>query len=494
MYKSILHFIENGLVEIEKMMGDILAGKKDADDLTALVNKVTSTLAVSLIVDLYEKADNDIRESSVRKKYWNVEHRNKKKTIVDVMGKVEFCRTGYCAKGTGEYVYLLDQVLGFEPHQKVTLGAAARALEESIDSSYRKGGENASIKAEEGISKQAVMDLVHEIEADMPMPEPEGKKKIKRLHVMADEDHVAAQFWNEKGDLKRDARGHKINTLMPKLVCVFEDIINESGEASKNPRYKLIGKKYFCGIYEGGKGNEKLWMEVAEYIEKTYDTDYLERIYVVGDGASWIKKGCEYLENSKYVLDKYHMMKYINRSVAHLYDSADEVKDWIWGALNRLDKKELKNIYEQILKVTESENKKQEVEDALRYFLNHWQGIKTRVEETSGWTYCIEGQISHVLSARMSSRPMGWSELGCDRMARLRAYKRNGGKILDLLKYQKQRKKQKERREAQEELIRDLRRRHSKWTYAEDTRRHIHGLERSSMKWLKNMTTLAWDA
>jgi len=29
--------------------------------------------------------------------------------------------------------------------------------------------------------------------------------------------------------------------------------------------------------------------------------------------------------------------------VAHLYDSADEVKDWIWGALNRLDKKELKN-------------------------------------------------------------------------------------------------------------------------------------------------------
>jgi hypothetical protein len=79
MYKSILHFIENGLVEIEKMMGDILAGKKDADDLTALVNKVTSTLAVSLIADLYEKADNDIRESSVRKKYWNVEHRNKKK-------------------------------------------------------------------------------------------------------------------------------------------------------------------------------------------------------------------------------------------------------------------------------------------------------------------------------------------------------------------------------------------------------------------------------
>jgi hypothetical protein len=29
MYKSILHSIEYGLVEIEKLMGDILAGKKD---------------------------------------------------------------------------------------------------------------------------------------------------------------------------------------------------------------------------------------------------------------------------------------------------------------------------------------------------------------------------------------------------------------------------------------------------------------------------------
>jgi hypothetical protein len=56
MYKSILHFIENGLVEIEKMMGDILAGKKDADDLTALVNnsnfaleKVRSNLDNSIV-------------------------------------------------------------------------------------------------------------------------------------------------------------------------------------------------------------------------------------------------------------------------------------------------------------------------------------------------------------------------------------------------------------------------------------------------------------
>lgn len=52
--------------------------------------------------------------------------------------------------------------------------------------------------------------------------------------------------------------GRKTNTLMPKLVCVYEDIIEESGEASKIKRYKPTGKHYFCEIYKG-KENKRLW-------------------------------------------------------------------------------------------------------------------------------------------------------------------------------------------------------------------------------------------
>ncbi|MBE3581738.1 MAG: UPF0236 family protein [Thermoanaerobacteraceae bacterium] len=37
-----------------------------------------------------------------------------------------------------------------------------------------------------------------------------------------------------------------------------------------------------------------------------------------------------------------------------------------------------------------------------------------------------EGHVSHVLSARLSSRPMAWSAKGVDHMARLRAMKANG--------------------------------------------------------------------
>ena len=44
---------------------------------------------------------------------------------------------------------------------------------------------------------------------------------------------MAAQFWNQKGDLGKDSRGNKINTIMPKLICLYEDVVDEAGETSK---------------------------------------------------------------------------------------------------------------------------------------------------------------------------------------------------------------------------------------------------------------------
>ena len=52
-----------------------------------------------------------------------------------------------------------------------------------------------------------------------------------------------------------------------------------------------------------------------------------------------------------------------------------------------------------------------------------------------------EGHNSHILASRMSSRPMGWSKDGADKMARLRAFKANGGKVIDFMKAQKREEK-----------------------------------------------------
>ncbi len=48
------------------------------------------------------------------------------RSLVDVMGTLSFKRRGYVPKRGGEYIYLLDLIMGFDDNQKVTMAAAAK--------------------------------------------------------------------------------------------------------------------------------------------------------------------------------------------------------------------------------------------------------------------------------------------------------------------------------------------------------------------------------
>ena len=52
---------------------------------------------------------------------------------------------------------------------------------------------------------------------------------------------------------------------------------------------------------------------------------------------------------------------------------------------------------------------------------------------------------------------MGWSKNGVDKMAQLQIFKKNGGKVYDLVMAQKRREQKAQTQALQDELIRDLR-------------------------------------
>ncbi len=65
--------------------------------------------------------------------------------------------------------------------------------------------------------------------------------------------------------------------------------------------------------------------------------------------------------------------------------------------------------------------------------LNNWEGIMNQYDPD--YIGCsTEGHISHILSARLSSRPLSWYREGVDQMSRLRAFKANSGNVYDLVK------------------------------------------------------------
>ena len=275
------------------------------------------------------------------------------------------------------------------------------------------------------------------------------------------------------------------NAVKTKLILLYEDIVRDGAEGCK--RHKLVGKKYFGGLYEGSERNEDLWLEVQQYIYDNYDTEYLENVYIAGDGAPWIVAGCRVLEKSKFVLDKYHLGKYIHKATTHLDDNQQAAKEFIYGAINERDFDGVMRLLQKCYASTNQEYKKKEVTECARYIKNNWLGIMVRIDDGGAvWGCSAEGHISHVLSARESSRPMGWSKKGVDRISRLRVLTRNGQKIIDLMEYQDKKQRKKNRIECEDQLIQDVQKRKSSRN-EEVLRKAIPGLEKKQFSWMRSI-------
>jgi hypothetical protein len=449
MYNSIQHFNEFGVKRIEKTVKNFIKDGKDLADLILELKEDLFKLGRDILEEVLEDMDDYLRNCEVRKQDWEIVRKDKT-SLLTSFGMIKYDRTYFKHKNRGQRRYLVDRIVGIEPHTRMSDDVVINAIEEAADSSYRKAGEQATYLDE--ISKQAVMNKVHNLEIVEPEIKVDKKRELKILYVEADEDHVALQ---EKGISEKD-KEDKRNIAMPRLVYVHEGIdINKSSKKRK----VLKNVRYFGGLY---KDSEDLWLEVSEYIYKQYNVDFIETIYLSGDGASWIKEGLNWLPNSKFVLDNYHLQKYVRVATAHLDDEA--IYQGLQDALDWPDKKMVTKVFKKIIELTVDETKVNAVKRAKRYILNQWDGIEIKADKGPEIVSCsAEGHVSHVLSDRLSSRPKGWSRTGVEKMSKLLIYKKNGGNVYDLFMAQKQKELAARKQELQEKLIKELKESSSKY-------------------------------
>ena len=352
---------------------------------------------------LVEYAENIIFKLKDRKEKFECLEKDDR-TIISIFGEINLKRRYYQDKETKERVYLLDQFLKLEKRERMLPNVKERLIEEARDTSYKRAGEKASYGTE--ISKQTVKNEINKLDFKAEeAEEKENKKKVKKLYIIADEDHVHLQ----KGGIEE-----------PRLIIVYDSIIE------KGKRIELKNKKHFGGIYT--KKIDNLWEEVMSYIENNYDTEYLERVYISGDGANWIKTGLEWNIKSVYVLDEFHMKKAINGIVGRITKAnkkeKEKQKKEIRTAIRRLNFVRFKEICYEILEEEMEKTIRERKEDLMDYILNNVEGIKNLYRNKKELHGCsAEGHVSHIYSDRMSSRPMGWSTTNINNMSRLRTAK-----------------------------------------------------------------------
>ena len=420
MYYSIQDFIENGIANLEECEKSLMKNPLNWTDQILGIQQILRKFGAAVISELLEECNTILENSIKRRAFWRIKDRTKKHLLTSV-GMIGFTHTRFEHKETGKTAYLLDQILGIQPHARISRDLECRLLEEAAQSSYRKAGYTAS--EQDPVSGQTVMRHVHRLKCiRQTNGQDQEKRRVKQLYVEADEDHIALQFHEKKGDIKR-FKGHGDNGRIIKLVYVHEGIETEG------KRRSLKHRKYFVGYYTGEE-NKRLWEEVKEYIEETYDTDSLETIYFQSDGGGWMKKGMELL-GADFVLDEFHLKKYVKRMVRSTGEPEREaeVNEWIKEG----KKKELEEWEKEKAAVLEEKEGKK-LENSYGYIKRNWKGVRNRVGKKAGVLgSSTESHVSHVISARMSSRPMGWSKEGAKKLSFLRIYWKNGGKMEQLL-------------------------------------------------------------
>ena len=158
-----------------------------------------------------------------------------------------------------------------------------------------------------------------------------------------------------------------------------------------------------------------------------------------------MKKGIEELGGT-FVLDEFHIKKCI-RKLVHVLGK-EEQEDKIIQFLEKGERKKL----EEWVKEQEGgldEKRRKQLESSIGYIKKNWKAIRRRMGREDGVIgSSTESYISHVLSSRMSSRPMGWSQKGAGSLSQLRIYWKNGRKIEELVMPRKEKEEEKQEEES----------------------------------------------
>lgn len=378
-----------------------------------LIASANAAMMQGLLADLLHQQDEAIAQTGQRKRDWVVLRRDSR-TLTTAFGELRFKRRYYRHRKTGEYAYLLDRYLGIEAYAKVNGDVRQKAVELAEQGPYAR---SAAAACPGGISRMSVGNYVRELER-FPMLETEGEcRAVKQLYVEADEDHTALQ---EGGQAQ------------VKLVYIHEGCIWENG------RKKLVNARY--ATFPLHWDSDRIWKTVDRYICTQYDPETLEQVYLSGDGAPWIRKGEEWLYPCVPVLDSYHTLKALRSLCGGDRKLSAAFMRCVWE-----DRREdaLNLCADMLQSVGEAERKKKQ--KTADYLLNNW--VRIRNQRQPGAVGCsAEGHVSHVLSARLSSRPLGWSKENLMNMAQLRIMRANG----QLISYEALRGRRKDAKEINE--------------------------------------------
>ena len=381
----------------------------DIDLLSSSVLEDCKSAARDILEAIVSDLNIKIREDKPSRKARGLilKEKNRERSLFTEIGRLNLPRDYYYDKKEGKYEYVLDNVIGLQGYERVSAGVMAKLVSMATEVSYAKSAETVTGGQ---LSRQCVRECILKLGAIEKRPQPyEPKRKVKELHLFADEDHVHMQ---------REGRAKGKKSRMVPLVTVTEGIEKESKGRNRTRNAMHFVDENF--------DTKALWKSVEGYIGASYDIESIEKIYIHADGGKWIASGLASFSNVTRVMDGFHLEKRL-KEVSRKFPGSN-LRQRIKAAIERGDRKKLDMLMQEMY--ARSQDKKQ-IEFTTKlggYLTENFEEIRNRLKSDTVGS-CTEGQVSHILSTRFSRNPMGWSEEGLGKLSKQRVYIKNKGKI-----------------------------------------------------------------
>lgn len=392
---------------VDELMNSFTGGTNDYLTLLSEANCVSNEIAKEVVIEVINEFDAYFRDSSERKRNYNVNKKNVSRTITTILGELTFFRTLYETKNRKDYYFYIDEILGLPKYDHYDPIVKGLAIKETFYTNQAQAGRivgeritniaNLTDKHTEpfAISRQSVNNWLKDWNTSIVYERHESTPHT--LYIMADEKYIGAQ--GKDGD------------IMGKAFVIFEGV----KQVSKGRR-ALINRHVFTCY------SSKPWEELLDRLMEIYNYDEIKNFYVLSDGGNWLTAGMHELKLESFQkIDHLLCLFHFKQAINHITTVPEERKSIFQSFLD--DKRKVfKNTLNSY--IDKYPNKKATIEKKIKYLLNHYKAAKHMIASDIGSS--MEAHISHFIASTFASRPKGYAENNINKYFMLNDSKING--------------------------------------------------------------------
>lgn len=408
------------------------------------IDEIGRSISCHLMKSVLEKMDHNFFISENRSRNYESKH-YRERTMITVFGEVVFKRHEYRDKRTRmPYIYV-DEEIGLERRQRYDACVCAKAYElYSNQNSMIKVGQilgdsigpftlNGERKLR-AIPRQTIFKMNNRFEV-IKAPIGRADETPETLYIMADEKYIHLQRMMAKWRKEMEDAGmmaKEINSLaktkrfsyMTKMAVAFsgrEEMTDKHGKPRKRRRWKFTNKHIM--VYPDDTAN--FWANVQDELNEIYDMSKVKRIYILGDGAEWIRSGVSELKTQNcivsFAIDRFHMVKKI-----HTITKDPATRNMIYDYVRNGDHSNTKRMIDGLYK---DKTISKLVQDCIDYVYKH-MGAAVIMENEVKIGCAMEQAIQHILASNFTSVPKAYVNEHLYKYLYARVQQQNGTDML----------------------------------------------------------------